>query len=80
MGRRRPVGEPTNEDRCERIDSMLERYSEYSRHDRESSMIDLLTDLRHWFHRDGLDFEETVRISEDHFQTEIREAAERSTA
>lgn len=72
MGKRRPAREPTNEERVEGIEDMLQHFSEYSRFDKECSIIDLMTDLRHWCAANGVNFDDTVRISADHYQTETR--------
>ncbi len=37
-------------------------------------LTDLLADLMHMCHLDGLDFDVTVRIARDHFQAELAEA------
>jgi len=36
-------------------------------------LVDLLTDLRHWAHQNGVDFEDAVRRADGHFRNELFE-------
>ncbi|MBI5725039.1 MAG: hypothetical protein HZA50_13845 [Planctomycetes bacterium] len=39
----------------------------------QEAMVDLLTDLRHWAYRAGLDFESADSIGRDHFDWELHD-------
>jgi hypothetical protein len=41
--------------------------------DPQETLIDLLTDLRHWAAASGINFQDAVRISDDHFEAETSE-------
>ena len=47
-----------------------------SRQSSEEWIIDLLSDLRHWARGENLNFDDAVRISENHFQCELDEEAD----
>ncbi len=40
---------------------------------REDDLVDLLTDLRHWAHTAGVDFDQNLATSARHFEAEIKE-------
>lgn len=60
---------PTNRDRAARLDEILPLYPE----DQHTNVIDLLADLLHWCEMNGVDFEDTLRISRMHFAAERNE-------
>jgi len=66
-----PVTEPTNQDRVSRIEELLPHYEQHQSLARDETLQDLMTDLRHWAHAHGLDFEQHIRMSEDNFKSEL---------
>ena len=63
-----------NTRRAERAAGCLEEYN--IKTERDSAVVDLLTDLRHLCRVNRYDFEDAVRISEGHFTEEVKEEAE----
>ena len=66
--------EPTNEERADRIDTVMQAYCltlEGRDFDGdEDDVKDLLTDLMHFCGRMEIDFEENLRIARDNYQHE----------
>jgi len=66
---------PTNEQRADRADHALVYYRDRVLHEddgpiSQENIIDLLTDLRHLCNQQGIDFEESSKLSEIHFESE----------
>lgn len=61
----------TNKQRCGTVNTILA--CSYDSGDQRSSIIDLLTDLRHLCKRDDIDFEKVLLMSEIHFHDELSE-------
>lgn len=49
---------------------------DFSAQDAQDRLTDLLADLRHWASQNGLDFEQSLRSSQSHFECELDEEAE----
>jgi len=68
--------EPTNEERADRIDSVMQAYCltlEGRDFDGdEDDVKDMLTDLMHFCERMEIDFEENLRVARDNYQHERR--------
>ncbi len=47
--------------------------SEYAFEPGDVILVDLLTDLRHWARREGVDVDDCLRVSADHFSAEVSE-------
>lgn len=75
--RKRIKGEPTNEERAERIDTVMQAYcltlDGRDFEGDEDDVKDLLTDLMHFCERMEIDFEENLRVARDNYEHE-REA------
>lgn len=56
-----------NKDRAERISATVEAYDE---HDIQSSVIDILSDLRHYTQQRRIDFQYALKVAETHFEAE----------
>lgn len=70
---------PTNDDRAEYAHAALEAFQERTRtndEDGDTILRDLLTDLRHWADREGVDFDRELSASLDHFNEEKAEEEE----
>ncbi len=59
-----------NEVRAERARLFLEM-PPYCENEHETSIIDLLTDMRHFAHQNHIDFESAFMMSNGHFEEEI---------
>jgi len=59
-----------NEERIE-FASRLFEVSPYDEHGKETSLIDILSDLRHYCYFHDIDFSACIRSSENHFNEEI---------
>jgi hypothetical protein len=57
--------------RPERAAGCLDEYNILT--ERESAVVDLLTDLRHLCRFNRYDFEDAVRVSDGHFTEEVKE-------
>lgn len=68
--------DPTNEERAERADTLLDAYIEVSGLESEgieSVVNDLLTDLMHLCHERGISFGYRVLMAETNFEAETSE-------
>lgn len=67
-------GEPTNEERAERIDTVMQAYcltlDGRDFEGDEDDVRDLLADLMHFCERMEIDFEENLRIARTNFEAE----------
>ena len=59
-----------NEVRAERARFFLEM-PPYCENEHETSIIDLLTDMRHFAHQNHIDFESAIMMATGHFEEEI---------
>ncbi len=48
-------------------------YCDFSSEPAQDRLADLLTDLRHWARKNGLDFDGADRVGETHFTAEVDE-------
>ena len=68
------MSEPTNEERADRIDTVMQAYCltlESRDFDGdEDDVKDLLTDMMHFCERAGIDFEANLRVARDNYQAE----------
>lgn len=75
--RKQITGEPTNEERAERIDTVMQAYcltlDGRDFEGDEDDVRDLLTDLMHFCERMEIDFDENLRVARDNYEHE-REA------
>ncbi len=73
-------GDPTNEDRTNRVTDTLGFYKHTALGESgpitEDEVTDILTDLRHYCQRESIDFEEAITMSAIHFEAEILEGGE----
>ena len=75
---------PTNSDRANTAANVMQVYAQWKDGETVSLVIgdtdalvtDLLTDLRHFCAVYGVDFDSSVRMSENHFEAEVEEAEE----
>ena len=66
-----------NDRRADRADAVVSEYVGPERReidvDPRAWLVDLLTDLRHWADRDGLDFDKANEVSKMHHECEVEE-------
>jgi hypothetical protein len=72
------TSEPTNEDRAQRAHASLEFYVEKCKQevwegDLNIEIGDFLADLKHLCRREGIDFEDCLRVADMHFTAEVDE-------
>jgi hypothetical protein len=60
-----PDPDHLNDNRASRAQSAMTTYMKSKSTDSESCLFDLFVDLRHWADRNGKDFDDTVRRSQD---------------
>ena len=69
--------EPTNEVRASRIDTVMQAYCQALEgrdfDGDEDDVKDLLTDLMHFCVRDGIDFENNLRVARDNYEHEMQD-------
>ncbi|MCE5280318.1 MAG: hypothetical protein ABFD92_07750 [Planctomycetaceae bacterium] len=76
-----------NQDRASCAQAAVEAYAglkvnnttdmwDFESESQQERLTDLLSDLRHWACQNELNFDESVRISESHFNCEVDEEAE----
>ena len=72
--RKQMTGEPTNEERAERIDTVMQAYcltlDGRDFEGDEDDVKDLLTDLMHFCERMEIDFNENLRVARDNYEHE----------
>ena len=66
-------GEPSNFERAFRARRVVERYGDWSKVERETTLTDLLADLMHLAKRSKLDWDDILRRAENHFYEENRD-------
>jgi len=74
--KRRPRNDNANEERAHRGASALQYYCDVSGNEGEPEqemLTDLLTDLRHLSTSQGLDFEQSARMAQMHYEAETEE-------
>lgn len=65
---------PNNQERAERGEELTLGYEDTSYDSRQDVLCDILTDLRHYAAREGLEFKSAHDMSEIHFESEKDEA------
>lgn len=68
-----------NEERAHRAELAMQYYGDISGNDGEperDNLTDLLTDIRHYAGTSGLDFDESARMAQIHYEAEIEEDSE----
>ena len=73
------MSDPTNKDRSARIDKLLEYYATECKGDAyadESDAQDIITDIMHWCHSEGWNFDEYLETARMNFDAEIEEEKE----
>lgn len=63
----------TNADRAYRIESTMAESDAYSWDTDDESIVDILTDMRHHCHQNGLNMAQLLASSEINFNAEVKE-------
>lgn len=67
------MSEPTNLDRALRARKVIEAYGDWDPVERETTLIDFLADLMHLARLSKLDWDNALRIAENHHHEELTE-------
>lgn len=74
------MGDPTNADRAARVAKLMGVYSTMVGEDEGETMVSsLLADIRHYCDAQAVDFDDCLRLSEIHHDTEVTEDEAKKT-